>query len=235
MQSEKAKKEALLRCYKGVEPFIFKQANYLNSVCGADVDDLKQEGYFGVKRAYELYDPSNPSRASFFTYAQYWIKTYMQAYAYRFMRCIRVPEMYNFIYAAYIKRVDENGKPKTKEQFDIIAKDLNMQPDKLRKILHIMHDTESCSDIELSDESDNSTVITTLFDKSDNDSLIARVKNFVSSEEFFVVDHRLALTVPCPKTLEWIGKILGVSKERVRQIQKRALDKIKRAYEGGFF
>lgn len=227
MLSERQKKEQLLSCYKSVEGFIYKQALYLNSVCGADIDDLRQEAYFGVYKACEHFDVS---KASFFTYVQYWIKSYMNAYAYRFNRFIKIPEEYNFIYARYQKLIEKYGQPVSDEDWKKIAKEVGATEVKLKMVLDVMACFKHSVNIDYiedtpSDEPDLSDKIDT-----DNTAFIDKLRDTVTPQEFYVIDHRLALTVPTPKTLNWIGHILGISKERVRQIESSGLDKFKAKY-----
>lgn len=227
MLSGKQKKEQLLNCYKSVEGFIYKQALYLNSVCGADIEDLRQEGYFGVSKAYDHFDAS---KASFFTYVQYWIKSYMNAYAYKFNRFIKVPEEYNFIYARYLKNVDKYGVPSTKEEFKKMAASISVTENKLHMVLEAMACFKNSIDIDSLEESPSLEDDLSNLVSDSGFNFVEKLKNTVTPEEFFVIDHRLALTVPTPKTLTWIGHILGISKERVRQIENAGLDKFKSRY-----
>ena len=226
MKLDRKIQRELEECYRKTEWYINKLASYLASMCETPVEDLKQEGFLGMARARELY---NPKIASFLTYSQYWIKTYMFSMAYKNAYSVQVPEEFHYIYSKYYRRSREPDMLENPDKIKLIAIELEVSESRLAKIVSIISGLKHGCDLEHADfyVSDNAECIDSACDNSPK--LIEILKESVTPEEYFVLNHMVGIEVPNIKTLNWVGKILGVTKERVRQIKNCGLKKFKAA------
>lgn len=222
--SERKRKE-LLRLYKRNEWYITRIAQYISSLSSASIEDLKQEGFLGFVRAFELYDPK---RASFLTYAQHWIKMAMFSYAYRTSYLIEVPEDFHLIFSRYQKIRQANGG---RIAIDRAAEELKVTVSKLKKVIISIRGLKATGTMATLERVKHyEDRIDMAEDTMDKSGILPLAKRSLTDEEFFVLDHLLALTCDTPKTLGWVGNIIGVTKERVRQIKNTALEKLKAAF-----
>lgn len=225
-QSAETKK--LEEYYDKLKWYINKLGVYLTSVSKIPFEDLCQEGFLGIIRAKEKFDPK---LASFYTYAQYWIKTYMYGLAFKHSNAVKIPEEYHFVYTKYLRLSAIPKYQKLKNKMRVLADKLGVTESRLKRIVNVMKGLkQSCpiDTLELTIESGDPDLCEYCSDRSDKN--LKLLKQTVTPEEYFVLDHILGLEVPAPKTLNWIGNILGVTKERVRQIKNSGLAKFKEAY-----
>lgn len=187
------------------------------------VDDLRQEGFLGVARAKELY---NPELASFLTYSQYWIKMSMFSLAYKNAYMIEVPEEFHSIYSKYIRAVKERRATGEPTDLSSMSKFLKVTQSRLSKVVKTIKSLKAQCSMEYAEYYPDTSIDMDkpLLDRSDK--MIKMLNEVATPEEVFVIDHMLGLSHPTPKTLSWVGNILGVTKERVRQIKKSGLEKM---------
>jgi RNA polymerase primary sigma factor len=198
---------------------------------GLGLQDLIAEGNLGLLRAVEGFDPSMNTRFS--TYASYWIKQSMKRAVVNTAKTVRLPaymvELLTKWRRATSKLQDELGRPPTEEE---IAKSLGLKKKKLNIIKKailiynsapqtdqpetgwtldemLMDGHTKAPDAELSD-SDNLLQVLNLLGKMDE-------------REATVLRMRFGLDDDEPKTLKEIGECLGLTRERVRQIEVEAL------------
>lgn len=214
---------ALYNTYKW---YIVNLAQTISKNFLVPTEDLIQEGFFGLAKAYEKY---NPARASFLAYSQYWIKTAMYSYAQATQHLLDVPADFFTINARYNKLKEKNPDKTLSE----IASEIGTSKARLLRVISTMSSTKyyySISDDGFSEEPPypvsipSKQVISPV--KDSNKQLLKQICSKLTPEEFYVIDHVLALTVSAPKSLSWIGKVIGVTKERVRQIKNTAFAKI---------
>lgn len=206
--------------------------NFVNR--GLAFMDLIEEGNLGLLKAVESYDPDKGVRFS--TYASWWIKQAIKRALISKVRTIRVPaymmELVRKWRAATLSLRDTLGRPPTVQE---VAQALEVPEERARildRTVHLMVSTEkpveeeggwSLGDLISDDRQRSPEEILT---DEDQRELIKELLQGLEAREVEVLRLRYGLEEEGPLTLQEIGARLGVSRERVRQIEHAALEKL---------
>ena len=242
--SAEEERELAKKCAEGDEQAIRKMVNcnlrLVVSVAreyagrGAPLMDLVQEGSIGLLVAAKKFDYSLDYRFS--TYATKWIRQRVSRYLMNHS-LIRVPvhtlEKIRKVQAIQKRLLQDNGAEPTAEQ---IARECDLTADVVGKLLHL--EPQLCSlDTPAGDDGTLGQMLENMqaeqpYEKLVRDELSHIIQNMMAGlneRQQYILRMRYGLEDGSCYSLEQIGKILGISKERTRQLEHQAVQKLKAA------
>jgi len=237
-KAKRGDREALERLIYAHLRFVVNMAKHYQGY-GVPLADLINEGNLGLLKAVQRFDPKR--RVRFLSYAIWWVRQAIMKALNEQSRLIRISSERR----AKLKRIRETEMDLLQQlgaepTFDEIAKELGLSVEEVKKAYEMVT-TEVSLDSPIYPDNEKRT----LLDVLDQDALPSpeetyekaeRIKKLRTIMEELPPRDRKILTLYFgledgkPRTLEEIGKQLGISRERVRQLKERALKTLKNKY-----
>lgn len=213
--------------------------SYLNS--GIDLEDLQQEAVFGLMTAVDYFDLNKGCKFS--TYASNWIQQAMTRYIINHRNNVRIP-----VYIMEMNRKIMSLTKKYQEQYgmdpsiEYLSNELKVEPDKIEYAMEKIRTLETASlnalitsenskrDTELGELLSDQfipSVEDSVFQKIDTEALIECMSEILNPRERKVLFLRYGINGTRTHTLEEVGQELKLTRERIRQIEKGALKKLR--------
>lgn len=230
--------EALAKLTRANLRFVVSVAKqYQNQ--GLSLSDLINEGNVGLMKAAKRFDETKGFK--FISYAVWWIRQSILQAIVEYSRIVRLPlnkvGSYNKVNEAYLSFIQEFEREPTNEE---LAEILEMSPKEVGNMLK-GNGRHVSVDAPLSGEEGDSTMLDVIADEDDmgpdfrlmEQSLKDEVKqglSILNIREVEVLSAYYGLEGQKPLTLEEIGEMYGLTRERVRQIKERAIRRLRKSY-----
>jgi RNA polymerase primary sigma factor len=202
---------------------------------GVELEELLQEGNQGLMIAVHRYDPDRGWRFS--TYAQWWISHYIRRYIQNKHRLIRVP-VWRQESQAKVRRIEASAESWGEDLSEgQLARRIGMKMKRVQQLGRApnfvsmdapMPGTEGPGDVSLEDvlPSENPEP-GSVISAGRGEARVLELLTKLPSREVFILQHRYGFLGDDEKTLEEIGVLLGITRERVRQLEAMALNRLR--------
>lgn len=236
IRAKKGDKEALKKLVEGNLRFVVNIAkNFMG--WGVPLTDLIAAGNLGLIEAAKRFDPDK--NVKFISYAVWWIRQAIMQTIFQQTGAVRIPIKESIFIAKvkdiYEKLKEELGREPTEEE---IAKRLNTSVKKVINALSIVRLPVSL-DMPIGENSEEGFTLLDILSKKGTEDIeenivketlhkdLEELLNVLDDREREIIKLRYGLEDEEPQTLEEVGEKLNISRERVRQLEQRALKKLK--------
>ncbi len=217
--------------------FVLKVANEYRKF-GFPLKDLIQEGNLGLMKAVKLFEPEKGCK-KFISYAVWWIRAQIHEYIMRSWSMVKIgttqlQKKLFYKFSNIEKDLEENGTY-TKQ----LAKEFNVSEEKIIELKNRMEQSDVSLDTKIKDSEGSSfiTLVESRYQSPEEEAIdkekeeifkkeLQKAVNNLNEREKYIISERYLS--PNPKTLQELGEELNVTRERIRQIEKRALEKMKK-------